>query len=30
MGDAKLPDEMIHIAAALLFVGFRGAVGTMW
>jgi hypothetical protein len=30
MGDAKLPDEVIHLAAALLFVGFRGAVGTMW
>ena len=30
MGDANLPDEVIHLAAALLFVGFGGAVGTMW
>jgi len=30
MGDEKLPDEVIHLAAALLFVGFRGAIGTMW
>lgn len=30
MGDEELPDEVIHLAAALLFVGFRGAVGTMW
>ena len=30
MGDAQLPDEVLHIATALLFVGFRGAIGTMW
>jgi len=30
MGDTNLPDEVIHLAAALLFVGFCGAVGTMW
>ena len=30
MGDANLPDEVIHLAAAMLFVGFCGAVGTMW
>jgi len=29
-GDAKLPDEAIHLAAALLFTGFRGTVATMW
>lgn len=30
MGDENLPDEAIHLAATLLFAGFRGAVGTMW
>ena len=30
MGDEKLPDEAIHLAAALLFAGFHGAVATMW
>ena len=29
-GDGKLPDEAMHLAATLLFVGFRGVVGTMW
>jgi len=29
-GDEKVPDEAIHIAAAMLFAGFRGVVGTMW
>jgi CHAT domain-containing protein len=29
-GDEDLPDEAIHIAASMLFVGFRGAVATMW
>jgi CHAT domain-containing protein len=28
--DGNLPDESIHIAASLLFAGFRGAVATMW
>lgn len=30
MGDHDLPDEAIHLAASLLFAGFRGAVATMW
>jgi CHAT domain-containing protein len=30
MGAEKLPDEAMHIAASLLFAGFRGVVATMW
>ncbi|KAJ7108260.1 CHAT domain-containing protein [Mycena epipterygia] len=30
MGDKKLPDEAIHLAATLLFAGFRSVVATMW
>jgi CHAT domain-containing protein len=30
MGDAKLPDEVIHLGATLLFAGFRGVIATMW
>lgn len=26
-GDGKLPDEAIHLAAAMLFTGFRGVCG---
>ncbi|KAF9062589.1 CHAT domain-containing protein [Rhodocollybia butyracea] len=29
-GDRKVPDETVHIAAAMLFAGFRSVVGTMW
>lgn len=29
-GDKNLPDEAIHLAATLLFAGFRGVVATMW
>lgn len=29
-GDAKSEDEALHIAATMLFAGFRGVVGTMW
>ncbi|KAJ7815149.1 CHAT domain-containing protein [Mycena leptocephala] len=29
-GDEKVPDEAIHLAATMLFAGFRGVVGTMW
>jgi CHAT domain-containing protein len=29
-GDGELPDEAIHLAASLLFAGFRGVVATMW
>jgi CHAT domain-containing protein len=30
MGDENLPDEVIHLGAALLFAGFRGVIATMW
>ncbi|KAJ6600709.1 CHAT domain-containing protein [Mycena sp. CBHHK59/15] len=30
MGDKQLPDEAMHLAASLLFAGFRSAVATMW
>jgi CHAT domain-containing protein len=30
MGDAKTPDEAMHIAAAFLFAGFSGVIATMW
>jgi CHAT domain-containing protein len=30
MGAENLPDEAMHIAASLLFAGFRGVVATMW
>jgi CHAT domain-containing protein len=29
-GDKKVPDEAMHLAATLLFAGFRGVVATMW
>ncbi|KAJ7105926.1 CHAT domain-containing protein [Mycena epipterygia] len=29
-GDEKVPDEAMHLAATLLFSGFRGVVATMW
>lgn len=29
-GDEEVPDEAVHISAAMLFAGFRGVVGTMW
>ncbi|KAG8948078.1 hypothetical protein FRC03_000847 [Tulasnella sp. 419] len=29
-GDAKIPDETIHLAAALQFSGFRSVIGTMY
>jgi CHAT domain-containing protein len=30
MGDKELPDEAMHLAATLLFAGFRSVVATMW
>ncbi|KIM79025.1 hypothetical protein PILCRDRAFT_10686 [Piloderma croceum F 1598] len=30
VGDVKLPDEAFHLAATMLFAGFRGTVGTLW
>lgn len=29
-GDENTPDEAIHLAATLMFAGFRGVVATMW
>lgn len=29
-GDSQQPDQAIHLAAAMLFVGFRSVVATMW
>ncbi|KAG2146264.1 CHAT domain-containing protein [Suillus clintonianus] len=29
-GDRTAPDEVVHLAAAMQFAGFRGVVGTMW
>ncbi|KAJ7870084.1 CHAT domain-containing protein, partial [Mycena olivaceomarginata] len=29
-GDRTVPDEAMHLAATLLFAGFRGVVATMW
>jgi CHAT domain-containing protein len=29
-GDTTVPDEAMHLAATLLFAGFRGVVATMW
>ncbi|KAG9037156.1 hypothetical protein FRB95_006710 [Tulasnella sp. JGI-2019a] len=29
-GDKSTPDEAIHLAAGVLFAGFRSVIGTMW
>jgi CHAT domain-containing protein len=29
-GDAKQPDQVMHLAAAMLFAGFKQVVATMW
>jgi CHAT domain-containing protein len=29
-GDAKQPDQAVHLAASLLFCGFRSVIATMW
>jgi CHAT domain-containing protein len=29
-GDEDQPDQIVHLAAAMLFVGFRSIVATMW
>lgn len=29
-GDESRPDESIHLAAAMLAVGFKSVIGTMW
>ena len=30
MGESKIPDESMHLGAALLFAGFEGVVATKW
>ena len=30
VGDEESPDEVIHFAAAMQFLGFRSVIGTMW
>ncbi|KAG2139214.1 TPR-like protein [Suillus clintonianus] len=30
VGDEKSPDELIHLAAAIQFSGFRSVIGSMW
>ena len=30
VGDQESPDEVIHLAAAMQFTGFRSVIGTMW
>ena len=30
VGDEKSPDEVIHLASAMQFAGFRSVIGTMW
>jgi CHAT domain-containing protein len=29
-GDKDQPDQAIHLAATMLFVGFKSVIGTMW
>jgi CHAT domain-containing protein len=29
-GDAKLPDEAIHLASGMLMAGYTSVIGTMW
>jgi CHAT domain-containing protein len=29
-GDDKQPDQAVHLAAAMIFVGFKSVIGTMW
>jgi CHAT domain-containing protein len=29
-GDQNAPDQSIHLAASMLFCGFRSVIGTMW
>jgi CHAT domain-containing protein len=30
VGDARLSEEVVHLAAGMLAAGYRGVVGTMW
>lgn len=29
-GDTRQPDQAVHLAAAMLFAGFKSVIGTMW
>jgi CHAT domain-containing protein len=29
-GDQNAPDQAVHLAASMLFYGFRSVIGTMW
>jgi CHAT domain-containing protein len=29
-GDREAPDQAVHLAASMLFCGFRSVIGTMW
>jgi CHAT domain-containing protein len=29
-GDANAPDQAVHLAASMLFCGFKSVIGTMW
>jgi CHAT domain-containing protein len=29
-GDSAQPDQAIHLAATMMFVGFKSVIGTMW
>jgi CHAT domain-containing protein len=29
-GDKNAPDQAVHLAASMLFCGFRSVIGTMW
>jgi CHAT domain-containing protein len=29
-GDKRVPDQAVHLAASMLFCGFRSVIGTMW
>ena len=30
VGDEKVPEESVHLAAGMLVVGFKGVIATMW
>ena len=30
VGDEKVPEASVHLAAGMLAVGFKGVIGTMW
>jgi CHAT domain-containing protein len=30
LGDMERPDEVLHLAATMLYAGFKSVIGTMW